>query len=551
MRTLLVALLLLTGSVAGCLENGEEPFQGQGPPDTQVDDQEISHEDLLPTDTPHKEVAEQDQLLTIDAEYDVIIVGAGISGLSAAYSLRDYTIKVLEKNENVGGRVVSGGYEGLTYAQGAEYIGNPYGLFKEIVHELGLQPREIPSPMDAHYYDEKFYYGEDAIALMVIEHSSLSQYNDFALTIQEYYREYEWVPEFDETSELAYLDFMTAREWFTQQGFSGIFIEKYNVASRGLFGANIDDISALSFIPEIAFDYEGFKPIRDVNDLDTSPSKGRWPTGAYTFERGITEVTDALADYLGDKIQCNSTVTQVSRNGKDYTVVYEDKDGISHAMHSNVVILAVPAPIALRLAPTILSNEQKEILEQIPYATYATVALFSEVPIFDKAFDLAVPDNLFFTDVYDATWVEKYYNKSLRDVPHYIVTVYVAPQRYTDRSVLSMSDEEILDSIYKDLEKIFPGVEQYVTGYDIHRFPYAYPVMTLGAHHRLSRLHHITDGSFLLAGDYTIYPTLEAAVESGEIAAEKAKKVLESRDNPVTGYPLVYEYSTGIVFFMC
>lgn len=55
---------------------------------------------------------------------------------------------------------------------------------------------------------------------------------------------------------------------------------------------------------------------------------------------------------------------------------------------------------------------------------------------------------------------------------------------------------------------------------------YAYPIMTLGAYQRLSRLHEITEGSLLLAGDYMIYPTFESAAESGYLAARKAKNEL-------------------------
>ncbi len=545
MRKLLCAILLFI-VVAGCFEDVEEPLEGFD--DTELDESAPIDKDQPVEDAPPEEVIpDKDQ--PVDAHvYDVIIVGAGISGLSAAYTLQDYDIKVLEKNDRVGGRVLSGIYKGFTYAKGAEYIGEPYGLLKKIIRELGLHPREIPSPMDAQYYNGKFYYGEDAIALMFINYSRLTDYNYFVSKILDYYDEYEWVPEFDADSELAHLDFMTAREWFDQQGFSEIFADRYNVASRGLFGANIDEISALSFIPEIAFDYEGSDPVRDVTDLEDSPTKGEWPTGAYSFEKGITEVTDALFEHLGDKIQLNSTVVQVARNNGTYTVFYEDEQGDTHQMKSKVVILAVPAPIVLKLAPDILSGEQKEILEQIPYASYATVALFSEEPIFDKAFDLAVPDNFFFTDVYDATWIERYYNESLKEVEHSIVTVYVVPQSYEDRTLLSMSDQEILENIYKDLEKIFPKVRQKVTGYDIHRFFYAYPVMTLGAHHRLSRLHEITEGSFLLAGDYMIYPTFEAAVESGELAAEKAVKELGKRNqNEASGYLTLNEYTTGSI----
>jgi protoporphyrinogen oxidase len=521
-----IIILVLAIVLAGCLDNGSQsiPDESETPEESEIPGEEhevYPEESEVPEES---EIPEVSEVIMYDEQvYDVIIVGAGISGLSAAYSLQDYTIKVLEKNDRVGGRILSGSYKGVTYAKGAEYIGKPEGLLRKMISQLKLQLREIPSPMDAQFYKGKFYYGEDAIASLFINYSSLDDYNEFALTILEFYRQYEWLPDFRIDSELAYLDFMTAREWFIHMGFPEIFADRYNVAARGLFGANIDEISALSFIPEIAFDYEGFEPIKDT-DLEDSLVKGEEPTEAYSFKNGLSELTDALAAYLGDKIQVNSTVTQVIRNNEKYTVYYEDEQENTHAVTSKVVILAVPAPIALKLAPDILDREQKEILEQIPYASYATVALFSDVPIFDRAFDLAVPDNYFFTDVYDAMWIQEYYSPG--GVIPYIITVYVAPHSYKDRSLLSMSDEEILDNIYTDLEKIFPQVRQKITGYDITKFPYAYPVMVTGAHHRLSRLHLTTQGSFLLAGDYTIYPTLEAAVESGEIAAEKAKAQL-------------------------
>ena len=57
------------------------------------------------------------------------------------------------------------------------------------------------------------------------------------------------------------------------------------------------------------------------------------------------------------------------------------------------------------------------------------------------------------------------------------------------------------------------------------RFPLAYPVMAPGAYKRLIRLNEITDGRVLLAGDYMIYPSFEAAADSGDFAADKIKEL--------------------------
>jgi hypothetical protein len=50
--------------------------------------------------------------------------------------------------------------------------------------------------------------------------------------------------------------------------------------------------------------------------------------------------------------------------------------------------------------------------------------------------------------------------------------------------------------------------------------------MVPGAYKRLIRLNEITDGRLQLAGDYMIYPSFEAAADSGDFAAEKIKELM-------------------------
>jgi protoporphyrinogen oxidase len=429
----------------------------------------------------------------------------------------------------VGGRTISGTYEGFTYAKGTEYLGEPEYALKRIVNELGLDAVEIPEPMDGRYYNEWFYYGYDELEEMMVEYSSQAEFNRFVRLLLSYYNsgELEDVPEFNLNSQLAALDTITAREWFIENGFSSIYQEVYNVSSRGLFGASIDEISALSFLPELAFDY--------VDSSASNPyaaDQAEEGSGAYSFKTGITEVTDAIANHLGDKIRLNSTVKNVTLENDIYTVSYEGANKNTVAIQSKTVILAVPASIALQIASGVLSAEQKSIMRQISYAPYITVALFSDKPIFNKAFDLAVPDNYFFTDIYDSTWIQRSYDDSLTNKKKYIISIYIAAQSYKDETLLGFSDSEVLANIYTRLDLLFPGVSNKVTGYDIHRFSYGYPVMTRGAYTRLTRLHKITTGGLQLAGDYMVYPTFEAAVESGFIAAEKIDAELNRQRSP-------------------
>lgn len=457
----------------------------------------------------------------INEHHETVIVGAGISGLTCAYHLKNKDFHILEKNDVVGGRTISGLHNNLVYAKGTEYLGMPEKELSKMIKGLGLSIKEIPSPMDAYFDGKEFYYGSDGLARYLISGSSPSTYKKFVSLLLSENKSYEEVPDLVYNSHVRDLDHISAQNWLLNNSIPNIYLDKYNVACRGLFGASLQEISAYSFIPEAAFDY-------DEDDLNyTSESfdveqeyanSQKENSESYTFVRGLTELTNALGNRFASKISLNCTVTKIEQEESHYIITYRNKNGDEKVMTANKIVLSVPAPIAIQIAPTLITGRKKEIMQQIEYSSYATVALFSEIPIFNKAFDLAVPDNYFFTDIYDATWVQRYYDKVTPN--EYIISLYIAPQTYKDHSLNTMNDSDILNNIYNDLNKVFPEGSSRVTGYEVEHFQYAYPVMTLGAYERLIELMKLNIGTFILAGDYTIYPTFESAFDSGYMAAE-------------------------------
>ena len=75
----------------------------------------------------------------VSAHHDVVIVGGGVSGLTAAYLLRNHDFLLLEKEPHWGGNAYLMEFQGNAYATGAAFIGAnelAYGFAKEI----GLEP---------------------------------------------------------------------------------------------------------------------------------------------------------------------------------------------------------------------------------------------------------------------------------------------------------------------------------------------------------------------------------------------------------------------------
>ncbi|MGL4779593.1 MAG: FAD-dependent oxidoreductase, partial [Bacteroidales bacterium] len=127
--------------------------------------------------------------------HDVVIVGAGISGLTCGYYLGKRDFLILEKNERVGGRAISGIHNNFSYAKGAEYLGRPESHLAKMIKGLHLTPKEIPSPMDAYFDGKTFYYGSEGLDRYMISGSSVSEYKRFISLLLKEYNQYDEIPD--------------------------------------------------------------------------------------------------------------------------------------------------------------------------------------------------------------------------------------------------------------------------------------------------------------------------------------------------------------------
>jgi len=85
-----------------------------------------------------------------DRDVEVVIVGGGAGGLTAAYRLKDRNILLLEALPGLGGNSMYCEWEGVPFSLGGQYIGVP-GTWAdsawELCRELNLSPEQDTSPL--------------------------------------------------------------------------------------------------------------------------------------------------------------------------------------------------------------------------------------------------------------------------------------------------------------------------------------------------------------------------------------------------------------------
>src|ERR1017187_3415513 len=70
----------------------------------------------------------------------VVVVGAGIAGLTTAYHLSKLAVEVtvLEASKRVGGRMSTDQRDGYLIDRGAQFLSDGYSVIGELISELGV-----------------------------------------------------------------------------------------------------------------------------------------------------------------------------------------------------------------------------------------------------------------------------------------------------------------------------------------------------------------------------------------------------------------------------
>jgi monoamine oxidase len=432
---------------------------------------------------------------------DIVIVGGGVAGLSAAYFLRGKDWLLLEKEPQFGGNALQEEFQGQVYGTGSAYAYHG-DEGDQLASEIGLKLPFVnmpdPTIVDKTYVPDTWKTGLGQLPYPKQVLDSFKKFRDdmMKINVREKMSELDAQPFSHFTAPYA----PEVQQWWDAYGPSN-------------WGAVTEESSALV-------------GIANAQDLISGGDAKRaiLPGGLGCITHKLVEV---LAPKYQERMLDNAAVVAVVQ-GKDAVRVTCLHEGKLITVAAKLVLMCTPKHITSRIVMG-LPSEQKTAMRRYRYAPYPVVNIIFDKPVYNRGYDNWCPGSTF-TDFIVADW-------TIRNDPgykqKYNILSFYTPLRELQRSTLL--DENACKSlaarVLADFQNLLP--EFNVDPVEVRIYRRGHPMfMAVPGHYTKNRLaaSHPMERIFFGNSDSGGPESLTSeAVSLSKVGAEWAELVLAGK----------------------
>jgi monoamine oxidase len=430
---------------------------------------------------------------------DVVVLGAGLAGLSAARDLSHAgcDVTVLEARDRIGGRVLQTTLDdGRVVQLGGELIGSTHTSYRVLVDELGLTLRDsyVAEPGETVWdIDDSVLVGDPAPWMT---DDDRADYDRVVALLVDLAKGVDPDNPWSHADAIA-LDAMSFHQWLRSVGARDAVVRMFELAKAGLAADSLKRTSLLAELRKMASAGDELNSYYDIDQWTRS-----------TVAEGSATVAARMAEELGERIRLSNVVTAIAVH-PDHVDVVLATGGVVTAAN---VVCAIPVAPLRRVKISGLSDERLQALRRIRNSLTAKV-----VAAYESSFwrDLGKNGSSYSDGLVGSTWIQGPGVISALVAPAQLAFHLAGDQSARDRDAL-----EALTRMYGAQAgkptALFTrewSVEPFTLGYMAHYAP--------GDLTAIGPTHGQPEGRFFVAGsDYWVAGYMEGAVRTGRAAAK-------------------------------